>query len=260
MFFIAQRFGVTLNALIAANPHIANPAEIFPGDVLCVPGTTMNTQVVEEEDTEAVEETEAMTSNRENEGEVHAASVPVNCPPGYSSRYVVQDGDSMFKVAQRFNVSLEALIAANPQISNPAEIFPGDVLCVPMLNKGRRPTKCPVGFGGRYTVKAGDSMFFIARRFGIDLDTLVDANPHIANPAQIFPGDVLCVPSMAGRVPAKCPKGFNARYTVQAGDSMYFIAKRVGITLQALIRANPHITNPAEIFPGDVLCVPRLPR
>jgi len=37
MFFIAQRFGVSLSALIAANPHITNPNLIFPGDVLCVP-------------------------------------------------------------------------------------------------------------------------------------------------------------------------------------------------------------------------------
>jgi LysM repeat protein len=37
MFFIAQRFGVSLNALIAANPNITNPNLIFPCDVLCVP-------------------------------------------------------------------------------------------------------------------------------------------------------------------------------------------------------------------------------
>jgi len=37
MFFIAQRLGVPLNTLIAANPHITNPNLIFPGDVLCVP-------------------------------------------------------------------------------------------------------------------------------------------------------------------------------------------------------------------------------
>jgi len=34
-----QRFGVSLDALIAANPQIPNPNLIFPGDVLCVPGT-----------------------------------------------------------------------------------------------------------------------------------------------------------------------------------------------------------------------------
>ena len=37
MFSIAQRCGVSLQALINANPHIANPNLIFPCDVLCVP-------------------------------------------------------------------------------------------------------------------------------------------------------------------------------------------------------------------------------
>jgi hypothetical protein len=38
MFLIAQRFGVSLQALINANPQITNPNLIFPCDVLCVPG------------------------------------------------------------------------------------------------------------------------------------------------------------------------------------------------------------------------------
>ena len=37
MFLIAQRFGVSLQALINANPHITDPSLIFPCDVLCVP-------------------------------------------------------------------------------------------------------------------------------------------------------------------------------------------------------------------------------
>ena len=60
----------------------------------------------------------------------------------------------------------------------------------------------------------------------------------------------------AGRVPASCPSGFQGRYTVQPGDTMFLIAQRFGVSLNALIAANPHITNPAEIFPCDVLCVP----
>lgn len=37
MFLIAQRFGVSLDALIAANPQIPNPNLIFPGQQICVP-------------------------------------------------------------------------------------------------------------------------------------------------------------------------------------------------------------------------------
>ena len=236
MFFIAQRFGVSLNALIAANPHITNPALIFPGDVLCVPGV----------------------------GVPPGCRIPASCPPGFQGRYTVVSGDTMFFIAQRFGVSLNALIAANPHITNPDLIFPCDVLCVPGAPPPpppcRIPASCPPGFQGRYTVQPGDTMFFIAQRFGVSLNALIAANPHITNPNEIFPCDVLCVPGAPPpppcRIPASCPPGFQGRYTVQPGDTMFFIAQRFGVSLNALIAANPHITNPAIIFPCDVLCVP----
>ncbi len=103
MFFIAQRLGISLDALIAANPHIKNPNVIFPGDVLCVP------------------KEEHEKGGRE----------PAHCPKGFRGRYTVQPGDSMSSLAYEFDVSLDALIAANPHIKNPNVIFPGDVLCVP---------------------------------------------------------------------------------------------------------------------------------
>jgi len=118
----------------------------------------------------------------------------------------------------------------------------------------RIPTSCPFGFQGRYTVVPGDTMFLIAQRFGVSLDALIEANPHITNPDLIFPGDVLCVP--AGRVPVACRPGFTGRTIVIAGDTMFEIAQFFRTRLEALIANNPHITNPNLIFPGDVLCVP----
>ena len=187
--------------------------------------------------------------------------VPASCPPNFSGRYTVRAGDSMFLIAQRFGVSLNALIAANPHISNPAIIFPGDVLCVPgaaLPPDCRVPVSCPPGFQGRYTVQPGDSMFTIAQRFGVSLNALIAANPHISNPNIIRPCDVLCVPGPAPdcRVPTSCPPGFQGRYTVQPGDTMFTIAQRFGVRLNALIAANPQIPNPNQIHPCDVLCVP----
>jgi len=185
--------------------------------------------------------------------------VPASCPPGFQGRYTVVAGDTMFTIAQRFGVSLQALINANPHISNPNLIFPGDVICVPGAppGAGRVPASCPAGFQGRYTVQPGDTMFAIAQQCGISLQALINANPHITDPNQIFPCDVLCVPCpQPGRVPASCPPGFQGQYTVQAGDSMFTIAQRFGVSLQALINANPHIADPNQIFPCDVLCVP----
>lgn len=191
---------------------------------------------------------------------VQGGRVPASCPSGFQGRHTVQSGDTMYFIAQRFGVSLNALIAANPHIANPNLIYPGDVLCVPGVPTGGRvPASCPPGFQGRYTVQSGDTMYLIAQRYGINLNALIAANPHISDPNLIFPGDVLCVPGgppSEGRVPKSCPSGFKGRYTVQSGDTMFSIAQKFGVSLNALIEANPHISNPNLIFPGDVLCVP----
>ncbi|OEF95657.1 LysM peptidoglycan-binding domain-containing protein [Desulfuribacillus alkaliarsenatis] len=46
--------------------------------------------------------------------------------------YVVKPGDTMFKIARRYNLPLDVLIAANPQIPNPDLIYPGQVIMVPV--------------------------------------------------------------------------------------------------------------------------------
>lgn len=53
-----------------------------------------------------------------------------HCPQG-CMEYVVRPGDTMFLIAQHFGISLDELIAANPQIENPDLIYPDQVICVP---------------------------------------------------------------------------------------------------------------------------------
>ncbi|HBE76359.1 MAG TPA: peptidoglycan-binding protein, partial [Firmicutes bacterium] len=88
---------------------------------------------------------------------------------------------------------------------------------------------CPGGQS--YTVKSGDTMFFIAKRFNVSLQDLINANPQIPDPNTIFPGQAICIP-FAPPMPA-CPG--NQVYRVVSGDTMFEIARRYGITLDALI-------------------------
>jgi spore coat assembly protein SafA len=157
--------------------------------------------------------------------------------------YVVRPGDTMFLIARRFNVNLQLLIRANPQVPNPALIFPGQILCIPV-----NVPACPNGF--IYTVRPGDTMFLIAMRFNISLSSLIAANPQIMNPALIFPGQNLCVP-----VSQTCPGGFV--YIVQPWDTLFSIANRFGTTVEALRRANPQIPSSNLIFAGQAICIPR---
>ena len=48
----------------------------------------------------------------------------------------------------------------------------------------------------------------------------------------------------------------SAVYTVRSGDTLWGIAKRYGVTLTALIAANPQIKNPNLIYPGDEVILP----
>jgi spore coat assembly protein SafA len=100
-------------------------------------------------------------------------------------------------------------------------------------------------------VQKGDTLFLIAKRFGVSLDALIRANPQIKNPNLIFPGDVVFIPQ--AHVP---PKPGMKRVVVQKGDTLFLIAKRFGVSLDALIRANPQIKDPNLIFPGDIVFIP----
>jgi len=170
------------------------------------------------------------------------------CPRG-AQHYTVQPGDTLFLIAQRFGTTVDAILAINPQITNPSLIFPGQVICVP----GPPVPLCPPN-SFAYTVRPGDTLFFIAQRFGTTVDAILAINPQITNPSAIFPGQVICVPTAPP--PGVCPPNTFA-YTVQPGDTLFFIAQRFGTTVNAILAVNPQITNPSLIFPGQVICIPR---
>ncbi len=61
------------------------------------------------------------------------------------------------------------------------------------------PPSCPGGF--LYTVQRGDTLFLLAQRFGVSLSALIQANPQLADPNLIFPGQVLCIPTAPDGIP-----------------------------------------------------------
>lgn len=52
----------------------------------------------------------------------------------YAATHTVVRGDSMWKIAVRYQVGLSELISANPQIKNPSLIYPGQVLTIPTID------------------------------------------------------------------------------------------------------------------------------
>lgn len=112
------------------------------------------------------------------------------------------------------------------------------------------PAPAPAPSGGTYTVHSGDTLSAIANRFHVGLGALIAANPQIANPNTIYPGQTINLPGHATGGAAA------SNYTVQRGDTMSAIANKFGVSLGALIGANPQISNPNLIYPGQTVHVP----
>ncbi|SHF25550.1 spore coat assembly protein SafA [Caldanaerobius fijiensis DSM 17918] len=233
VYSIATKFGVPYYTIIYVN-NIMYPYTIYPGQRLFIPTMSPITY-----------------SETTIEEQSHMPPYPIPC----QYFYTVKPGDSMWSIANMFGIPLDCLIKANPHI-HPNKIYPGQILCIPAYCPPAPPSPCKT----YYTVKPGDSMWTIANMFGIPLDCLIKANPHIPDPSKIYPGQVLCIPAYcppAPHPPAPCQ--CQTYYTVKAGDSMWSIAKKFGISLDALIKANPQIPDPSKIYPGQILCIPADP-
>lgn len=165
-----------------------------------------------------------------------------------NSTFIVRVGDTLTEIAALCGVSYANLLAANPQITTPDWIFPGQVINIPG-GVGIPPTG---GDPTTYTVVSGDTMWSISRRFNITLLALTTANPHVTNINQIFPGQVLTIPGGVG-IP---PTGGNPTYyTVRSGDTLFRIATAYNTTVTNLLSLNPWITNANFILPGWVIRV-----
>ena len=98
------------------------------------------------------------------------------------STYTVQSGDTMAKIAARNNLTLTQLMSANPSVKNASLIYVGQKLTIPS-------TKMVT-----YTVKSGDTMSGIAKRYEISYAELLKANSNIKNPSMIYVGQKIMIP------------------------------------------------------------------
>lgn len=105
------------------------------------------------------------------------------------STYVVQWGDSLSVIAQRCGVSLSALYAANPGLGY--YLYAGQVLAIP---GGGYSGSSSGNYANTYTVQYGDTFAKIASRYGVSVNELWAANPHIWDINRIYAGQVINVP------------------------------------------------------------------
>lgn len=151
-------------------------------------------------------------------------------------RHTVSRGESLWTIAREYGVDEVSLRRANGIAGD--RILVGQKLTIP--GAGSSPSG-PI----LYTVRRGDSLWTIARAYGVTEDAVRALNG--LSGSRIFIGDVLRIPTAQGGTAL-------LRYTVERGDSLWDIADEHGTTVEAIRRTNGLRTT--RIYAGQVLSVP----
>ncbi|MBN2470222.1 MAG: LysM peptidoglycan-binding domain-containing protein [Anaerolineae bacterium] len=200
LFRIALRYGVTVDAMARAN-NIANPAHIYAGQVLVIPGN---------------EQPSADT-------EVPSAPAPASQPAATQVYHTVQRGETLRVIGERYGIGWQQIAERN-NIPNPNRILVGQQLVIPTA--GPAPagdaaappvetvsavppapapapavTTAPATTAPRtHVVQPGEYLSSIARRYGVSWTEIARAN-NIVDPNRVLVGQSLVIPGSSGANP-----------------------------------------------------------
>ena len=155
-------------------------------------------------------------------------------PTDTSNIYTVKSGDSLYSIARKYNVTVNDLINYNNLKSNVLSI--GQQIRIPSSTTNAGETSSNI-----YTVKSGDSLYSIARKYNVTVNDLMKYNNLTSNLLSI--GQQIRIPT----------SGTSNTYTVKSGDSLYSIAKKYNTTVDRLKSKNNLTSNLLSI--GQVLNV-----
>ncbi len=175
--------------------------------------------------------------------------------------HVVQRGESLYRIAQRYELTIDDIARVNGIIDT-TNIQVGQRLLIPLDVRDAPPA--PV----IHVIQPGESLQGIADAYQISLDTLMATN-NITDVNAIFLGQVLDIVVADNGImqsaenldaTVNLSESSNARimdavHVVESGETLFRIATNYGLTVTDLQNAN-NISDPTRIFAGQELIIP----
>jgi murein DD-endopeptidase MepM/ murein hydrolase activator NlpD len=154
--------------------------------------------------------------------------------------YIVQEGDSLWDIAQRFHLSMDELAQANG-ITDPNQISAGSQLIIPGL----------AGVSGvlaTQSIPYGENLRSLSRRYQTPEPALVKLN-HLTSPAELYAGYSLVLPQKDEANP------LGKRAMLTPGQSLLELAVANGTNTWETAQSNG-LAGPVQALPGDTLLFP----
>ena len=150
------------------------------------------------------------------EGVLETFNISSNLIPDMNNKYTVKAGDTLWSIAKMYNTTVEELMKINNLTSDLINI--GKVLTVPNAINSTTSIN-----SNAYIVKAGDTLWNIAKRYNTTVENLMMLNNLTSDVIMI--GQRLTLPNMN-------------MYTIVAGDTLWNIARRNNTTVENLMKIN----------------------
>lgn len=257
LYGISKQFGVSVDDIKKANNLTSNT--ISKGQTLKIPTsiTTIDYIVTKGDSLYAIAKRynttvkdivklNNLTNNTLTIGQqlIIPISDEVTQPEVTYKNYVVQKGDSLYSIATKNNTTVDEIKKINSLTSNMLSI--GQILKLPSEVKQEEITM--------YTVQKGDSLYSIAKKFGMSVEELKSLNNLTSNNLAI--GQQLMIKSTTGDEPINPEEecigtGYvepqYVIYTVQRGDSLYTIARKYNTSVDNIKALNNLTSNNLSI-------------
>ena len=188
--------------------------------------------------------------------------------------YYYQAGakESIYDIAAKLGVSKDYIIKNNPNAADGIES--GMTLYFPIENNGKAPQQAvsqpaQAASSAVHVVEEGETLYGLAKRYGVTVDELIAANPGSDNGIKI--GQKLNIPAASSVSAAvvnadqqvhnafsnnastpqiAVPQGSDPVFhTLQSGESIYTLAKQYNSTIEGILTANPGL-EPSEYVTG----------
>jgi cell wall-associated NlpC family hydrolase len=183
--------------------------------------------------------------------------------------YEVKEGDSLWSISRKFGVSIEEIAKLNNiKIEKTLQI--GEKLHIPQKEGNNMNVMTPPSVQkvknasetGVYEIREGDSLWTIGKKFGVSPEEIAKANGISLNKTLQI-GEKLYIPKGNKKIAQvkKAPPKVSTTprkgviYQVRAGDSLWTIGKKFGVSPQKIARAN-NINLNKTLQIGDKLAIP----
>ena len=173
---------------------------------------------------------------------------PTDTPTPTPHVYIVEPGDTLSAIAQRFHVSIDEITAVNI-LPNPDLLYVGQAIVIPIqfvAPAASLPAETPAA----YTVQPGDTLSAIAQRFDVSIDEIMAAikNMTVLELSQLVKAleNEFGVTAAAPVVAAAAPSPTEAAATAAAAEEkteFNVILKEVGANKISVIKAVRELTS-----------------